>query len=99
MATRCSILAWKIPWTDEPGGYSPWGHKDLEMTEQLSAHTHTHIPPPPPPPPPPIHVMYQCSKTGRWLHKGLEIVITAKLYPMFLRLTIWIIFWGANFYC
>jgi len=42
MATLCSILAWKIPWTDEPGGYSPWGHKDLDMTEQLSAHTHTH---------------------------------------------------------
>ena len=22
-------------------GYSPWGHKDLDMTEQLSMHTHT----------------------------------------------------------
>ena len=21
-------------------GYSPWGHKGLDMTEQLSAHTH-----------------------------------------------------------
>ena len=27
MATRSSILAWKIPWMEEPGGYSPWGHK------------------------------------------------------------------------
>ena len=27
MATRSSILAWKIPWTVEPGGYSPWGPK------------------------------------------------------------------------
>ena len=28
MATHSSILAWKIPWTEEPGGlYSPWGHK------------------------------------------------------------------------
>ena len=27
MATHCSILAWRIPWTEEPG-YSPWGHKD-----------------------------------------------------------------------
>ena len=27
MATHCSILAWRIPWTEEPGGlhYSPWG--------------------------------------------------------------------------
>ena len=26
MATHSSILAWKIPWTEEPGRlYSPWG--------------------------------------------------------------------------
>ena len=28
MATHSSILAWRIPWTEEPGGYSPWGHKE-----------------------------------------------------------------------
>ena len=27
MATHPSILAWRIPWREEPGGYSPWGHK------------------------------------------------------------------------
>ena len=27
MATYSSILAWRIPWTEEPVGYSPWGHK------------------------------------------------------------------------
>ena len=27
MATRSSILAWRIPWTEEPGGYSPWGRR------------------------------------------------------------------------
>ena len=27
MATQSSILAWKISWTEEPGGYSPWSHK------------------------------------------------------------------------
>ena len=28
MAAHSSILAWKIPWTEEAGGlYSPWGHK------------------------------------------------------------------------
>ena len=27
MATHSSILAWEIPWTEEPGGYSPWGPK------------------------------------------------------------------------
>ena len=29
-----SILAWRIPWTDEPDGlYSPWGHRESDMTE------------------------------------------------------------------
>ena len=35
MATHSSILAWEIPWTEEPGG-SPWGHKELDMTERLT---------------------------------------------------------------
>ena len=35
MATHSSILAWKIPWMEEPGGYSPWGHKESDTTEQL----------------------------------------------------------------
>ena len=25
MATHSNILPWKIPWTEEPGGYSSWG--------------------------------------------------------------------------
>ena len=34
MATHSSILAWRIPWTEEPGGlYSPWGRKELDTTE------------------------------------------------------------------
>ena len=35
MATHSSILAWKVPWTEEPGGYSPWGCTELAMTERL----------------------------------------------------------------
>ena len=27
MATHSSIHAWRIPWTEKPGGYSPWGHR------------------------------------------------------------------------
>ena len=27
MATHSNILAWETPWTEEPGGYSPWGCK------------------------------------------------------------------------
>ena len=34
MATHSSILAWRIPWTEEPGGlYSPWHPTELDMTE------------------------------------------------------------------
>ena len=37
MATHSSILAWIIPWTEEPGRlYSPWGCKESDMTELLS---------------------------------------------------------------
>ena len=28
--------AWKIPWTEEPGVYRPWGCKELDTTEQLN---------------------------------------------------------------
>ena len=32
--THSSILAWRIPWTEGLGElYSPWGHKELDMTE------------------------------------------------------------------
>ena len=28
-----SILAWRIPWTEESGGYSPYSHKELDTTK------------------------------------------------------------------
>ena len=31
-STHSSILAWRIPWTEEPGR-NPWGHKKLDVTE------------------------------------------------------------------
>ena len=34
MATHSSVVFWKVPWTEEPGGlHSPWGHKELDTTE------------------------------------------------------------------
>ena len=32
MATHSSTLAWKIPWTEELAGYSPWGCKESDTT-------------------------------------------------------------------
>ena len=37
METHSSMLAWEIPWAEEPG-YSPWGHRESDMTERLSTH-------------------------------------------------------------
>ena len=40
MATHSAILAWRIPWTEEPGGlHSPWGHKASDMTEAINTPT------------------------------------------------------------
>ena len=35
-AVHSSILAQRIQWTEEPGGYSPPGRKESDMTEQLT---------------------------------------------------------------
>ena len=32
MATCSSILAWEIPWTEEPGGLQSMGLKEPDMT-------------------------------------------------------------------
>ena len=40
MATHCSTLAWKIPWTEEPGGLQFIG---LQSLTRLSMHTHSII--------------------------------------------------------
>ena len=33
METHFSILAWRIPWTGQLGGYSPQGCQELDTTE------------------------------------------------------------------
>ena len=57
MATHSSILAWRIPLTEEPGGVqsyqglwrpwgdkeSPWGHKEPDTTEGTGP-SHIHNP-------------------------------------------------------
>ena len=36
-ATQSRILAWKIPWTEDPSGlYSPWSCKELDRTWPLN---------------------------------------------------------------
>ena len=38
MALHSSTLAWKIPWTEEPGRLRPWGREESDMTEPLHFH-------------------------------------------------------------
>ena len=41
MATHSSILAWKIPQTEELGGLWSMDHKESDTTERFSMHTHS----------------------------------------------------------
>jgi len=42
MASHSSTLAWKIPWTEEPGSLQFMGWEELVTTERLHFHFHFH---------------------------------------------------------
>ena len=42
MATHSSILAWKIPWTEQPAGLQSWGPKSRTWVSDWSL-MHTHV--------------------------------------------------------
>ena len=42
MATHSSIFAWKIPWTEEPGGLQSLGSQRVKHNTHTHTHTHTH---------------------------------------------------------
>ena len=40
-ATHSSILAWRIPWIEEPGGlHSPWGRQSGDLVTKPPQHHH-----------------------------------------------------------
>ena len=44
MATHSSILAWRIPWMEEPGGLQSRGSvRSVGAYTHTHTHTHTHI--------------------------------------------------------
>ena len=44
MATHSSILAWRIPWTEEPGGLQSMGSQSLTRLSNLAtAYIYIHI--------------------------------------------------------
>ena len=42
MATHSGILAWRTPWTEEPGGLQSTGMQSQTRLSRLSMYTHTH---------------------------------------------------------
>ena len=38
MAPHATLLAWKIPWTEEPGRLQSVGSKESDTTERLTHH-------------------------------------------------------------
>ena len=40
MANHSSILAWKIPWMEKPGGLQSMGSQESDTTERLHFHLH-----------------------------------------------------------
>ena len=43
MATHSSILAWRIPWTEESGGLQSMGSQESDTTWRLNRHHHLKI--------------------------------------------------------
>ena len=43
MATHSSILAWRIPWTEEPGGLQSMGLQASDTTERLTLSLTRHL--------------------------------------------------------
>ena len=41
LGTHSSTLAWRTPWTEEPGGLQSTDYKELDTAEH--AHTHTKL--------------------------------------------------------
>ena len=77
MATHSSILAWKIPWTEEPGGLLSMGLQRVGY-DWVSEHIHVHISSPSwtslPASPHPTHLSHHsalswalCAIGSRWL--------------------------------
>ena len=43
MTTHSSVLAWRIPWTEEPGGLQLMRSQRVRHNRATNTHTHTHI--------------------------------------------------------
>ena len=42
MATQFSMLAWRMPWSEEPSGLQPIGLQKVGQDRMTDTHTHAH---------------------------------------------------------
>ena len=65
MATLSSVLAWRIPWTGEPGGLQSLGSQSQTQLKQLGTHAPYYVP----------GIWIEVSKSGKaepWEFSGLS---------------------------
>ena len=83
MATHSSILAWKIPWTEEPGGNTPNGHKETRLSNwtEMNWTEQQWI----------IYIPYSIISTVSWERLGwqntVELKVSALSNPVFKSLS------------
>ena len=63
MAIHSSILAWRIPWTEEPGGLQSMGSQESDTTEWLSLHYYYYTLAPE------FSSIYECHLVRNWKEK------------------------------
>ena len=66
MATHSIILAWRIPWTEEPDGLQSMGSQSQTRLKRPSKHTHLTIGLPNAPLPLPFIKMLPKTVHGQW---------------------------------
>ena len=71
MATHSSSLAWRIPWTEEPGELQSMGHKEPDMTDMHSYCWMVHVFP----------VFAMTNAVAINIHVHFPLVISGDLIP------------------
>ena len=76
MATHSSVLAWRIPWTEEPGGLQSIGSQESNMAEPLSLFSSPLLPP--------RFTPSSVIQTVRWVEENSEGNYRACAFPSLL---------------
>ena len=72
MATHSSILAWRIPWTEEPGRLQSMGSQSVRHNWTTNTHTHTHT-----------HTPIYTPMSNIWESQFLHILINTFSFWLF----------------